>query len=89
MRKYGRIGASYTDDLGRRLEALEFASTNFHWLIFSHNRNDRRGAFSFNRKFTISLWIITFASLSEICRGRLKLSSKVCQSVTVQKANDL
>ena len=23
MRKYGRIGASYTDDLGRRLEALE------------------------------------------------------------------
>ena len=24
MRKYGRIGASYTDDLGRRLEALEY-----------------------------------------------------------------
>ena len=22
MRKYGKIGASYTDDLGRRLEAL-------------------------------------------------------------------
>ena len=22
LRKYGRIGASYTDDLGRRLEAL-------------------------------------------------------------------
>ena len=25
MRKYGRIGASYTDDLGRRLEALEYS----------------------------------------------------------------
>ena len=40
----------------------------------------RQRALSFNRKF--SLWIITLASLNEICRGRpKKLRSEVCQSV--------
>ena len=55
VRKYGRIGASYTDDLGRRLEAL---------VIFKRARFNRR---SQRPDVSVEQFIASLYSLADSC----------------------